>query len=290
MSFDWTKLRNPILADDVYSLKDPCLAFHAGSFYLFYSAFYDEDRSKVIGRSTRDFVTFSDPIFMWGHGDEGWCAPDLARIDETWVLTYQRWNPRGANETYKQLFFSTSTDLIQWGPHEELASEITAGERGIDPAIAKHGDKIYLMWKEWQTPQIAVGFALGPTGWTRLGQPFERWAENAQFIRIDDRWHLMVTAHPPFMQCLIPMEGTGDDEAHWTNWGTWKELDVPLQEGFNDTVRANASALGDFRDRDGYFYRVFCSSFEPLSHSNMGYTLGIARSRDLTRWEFPPGD
>jgi hypothetical protein len=239
---------------------------------------------------TRDFITFSDPLFIWGEGEKGYCSPDISKVGDTYYLTYQSWDgyPQENPKENKQLFYAMSTDLETWtAPHRPLAKNLTEGNRAIDAALACHGGKWYLAWKELQTPQLATADSIDSATWKRLGNPWGAWLENAQFIRVDSRWHMVVTGKPDCVQQLIPMAGNGDSESDWLNWGERKGLSIPQKQGFNENVVANASFLADWRRHDGHFYLIFCSRMPGAGERNLGFTLGIARSEDLEKWDCP---
>ena len=297
--FEWNSLANPILRHEQWSLKDPCMCFDGGWFYVFCSAFYDDDRSRLLGLRTRDFKDF-ERLFLWGDGREGWCSPNLTRRDETWVLTYQSWDGRAMYhpQESKALFYATSSDLQNWDTHHPLAAGLTRGVRSIDPVIAFAGDDVYLLWKYRQTPQMATAKALDSQKWTLLGEPFEYWLENGQFLQLEGRWRLWGTSdgrtepnsnsksvrHP---QYLVSMAGRGDRNADWMDWGPWLRQRFPTQAGFNEHECANAGFLADWRQRDGHYYAIFCARTDGAGEKNMGFTLGLSRSTDLANWQFP---
>jgi hypothetical protein len=291
---------NPIRRHELWSLKDPCMAWRDGWVYLFYSVFHDGNQSRLRGERTRDFLDFEE-LFDWGAGANGWCSPDLQFIDGRWYLTYQSWDGlSGSEDRNKALFYATSDDLVHWHAHRPLAVDATGANRAIDPTIAQHNGCYYLLWKEWQTPQLAVSNGIGERGWKRLGNPFNTWAENGQFLKIDGRWQVVVHARPPEehgrvpktrpRSFLLPMIGSGDREGDWMNWGPWREIVLPEQAGFNDDGRINAPFIADWRALDGHFYTIFCARRQGAAGGNMGHTLGLARSRDLATWELPPGN
>jgi len=74
---NWQELSNPVLKHDYWSYKDPCIVWKDGLFYLFFSVFSPGNRSQVMHLTSKDLVTFSDPIFLWGERDNGYCSPDI---------------------------------------------------------------------------------------------------------------------------------------------------------------------------------------------------------------------
>lgn len=299
---DWENMDNPVYFHEGWSTKDACMTYRDGTFYVFFSAFFfDEgrERSHVSAVKTKDFQTFSEPLFIWDGMDDGWigmCSPNITRVDDTYYLTYNSWGDDHPNGSPNQLFYAESKDLENWDKHKPLATNVTVDEdggprRAIDAAVTYDRGKYYLVWKAVQTPQIAWSNCMGADGWTTLGRPIGSWFENGEFLKIDGRWHMLVTANPPGTKAhlphLVPMINDGSKVAHWLGWGQMQLLDIP-QEEFNTNRRANASFLADWREHDGYFYLLYAGRTESESHLGRGDNkLGLARSKDLKNWTVP---
>jgi hypothetical protein len=295
---DWASLANPIydhlaITGEDWSTKDACMIFDGIEYYLFFSAFYFDDgreRSHVVCVKTSDFQTYSAPLFNWDGEADGWiglCSPNISVINGQYVLTFNSWDSTQAhpNGDKNQLFYVTSTDLNNWGPMTPLANNITDGVRSIDAAVTFFDGNYYLVWKENQDPMVAYGSSLGGN-WTLLGEPSGGWFENAEFIRLDNDWHLLVTGspHAPY---LMKMNGDGTQPSHWLDWGTPQLFDIPT-ESFNTNETANAAFLVDWRLYDGYYYLLYAGRTESSSHAGRGNNkLGLARSTDLINWVVP---
>ncbi len=287
--FDWSEIRNPILTHPAWSLKDPCVALdEAGVVHLFCSAFSPGNRLQLLEVTTRDLVTWSHPVLLWGEGDRGFGSPDITFLDGAWVLTYQSWDPRpGHDRTCTKLHASRSEDLVNWEPrHTELARNLNVGQRAIDPAVTRCGDRVYCIFKQWQEPLMAAAEDLwDPDGWELLGRlPFPESSENGQFLHVDGQWRLIVQT--PGAQQIGTMRGDG---SHWADWLAWdlEPIRMPTQPGFNEHQNAGALYVADWRERDGFFYGFFHAREVPHVVLNMSHRLGVARSCDLKHWEFP---
>jgi hypothetical protein len=288
---NFSALKNPVFQHQGWSIKDSCMAHKDGTFYVFFSAFYKDDgmgRCHVSGVKTKDFKTFSDPLFIWDGRDQGWqgmCSPNISQIGDTYYLTYNSWGE--SKEKPPQLFYAQSKDLENWDKHRPLAANVTKGARSIDAAIAFANNKYYLVYKEYQTPKMAVGPSLDSDAWKSLGTIPGGWFENGEFIKIDGKWNLLVTDryHLP---CLRELKGQGDIDSEWINWGSFKRFPIPL-ENFNLNERANCAFLADFRSMDGYFYLLYSGRNKGFGHEgDFDFSLAIARSKDLITWQ-PPG-
>lgn len=283
---NWNKLENPVYSHPGWSTKDACMIYHRGSFYIFFSAFFHDrgrERSHVSAVKTRDFINFSEPLFIWDGRDDGWvgmCSPSVTKVGETFYLTYNSWGDKHENGMPNQLFYAKSADLENWEKNKPLAREATRGRNGpvraIDAAIAAENGKIYLVWKERQTPQMAVGRTIdGP--WQRLGRPVDDWFENGQFIKIDGKWHLLARGEDR-TTWLAQMYGDGSSDRHWVKWGGRRYFEVPEEKGFNTEDRLNAAFIADWRVYDGNFYILYAGNTEDDSHAGRGDNkLGLAR-------------
>ncbi len=290
--FDWSALRNPIYEYDSWSVKDACIAHRDDRFTLVFSAFFavgGRERSHIVAVQSPDLRTFSEPRFLRSGQAAGWkglCSPNLTVIDDCYVLTYNSWgdHPRRPN----QLFYAISHDLMAWDFDHPLAPELTCGVRAIDATVINYGSRYYLTWKERQSPVVAWASDLdGP--WQRIGNTSGGWFENAEFLILGDRVHLLVTGrdHCPYLMCLL---GDPEDPEGWRHWSRPTPLVVP-QEDFNTHDRANAAFLVDWRHHDGYAYLLYAGTTEGHSHAGRGDNrLGLARSRDLETWSIPSGE
>jgi predicted GH43/DUF377 family glycosyl hydrolase len=215
----WDDLANPAYSHAGWSTKDASIAYRAGNFYLYFSAFYHykgRERSHVVCVKTRDFKTYSDPLFKWNGYFDGWtgmCSPNLTRKGNKYYLTYNSWGDDHKNGMKNQLFYAVSDDLENWRYHKPLAWDITVDQNGnqvraIDAAVAFFNKKVYLCWKEVQTPMMAVADQIGEKGWKRLGKVPGDWFENYQFLNMDGNWYLVGTVKGPKPR-LLRMCGKG---------------------------------------------------------------------------------
>ena len=284
---DWSSLKNPVYSRQGWLIKDSTMAYKNGLFYIFFSDFqFDRGmyRCYVSGVNTKDFKNFSEPLFIWKGeeaGYKGMCSPNLIQINDSYYLTYNSWGDDLSHPN--QLFYATSKDLEKWDKDKPLAANLTAGKRTIDAAIAFANNKYYLIYKEDQTPKIAVSVALD-SGWKSLGTVPGGWFENGEFIKIDGKWNMLVTDrwHLP---CLRAIRNDGATDDDWANPGKFMRLNIPLQT-FNLEERANCAFLADFREHDGYFYLLYSGRNKGFAHNgDKHFVLAIARSKDLKTWK-----
>ncbi len=299
---DWSKLHNPVLEYPNWSVKDYGVAYNNGACYIFYSAFYEEEgrvRSHVAAVKTSDFKTYSEPLFnLWGKED-GWtgmCSPNVSKIGGKWVMTFNSWGDIHPNGQTNQLFYRESADLETWGPIKPIAANLTTGKRAIDIAIEQANGKIYLIFKEKQTPKIAVGDSLDGD-FKFIGDGLVKFKmtdgntanahENYQFLKIDGKWHLLVTnmkgAHGPH---LYTMAGDGATDEDWLQWVDGYKCMV-ADEPFNTGSHDNSSVLLDQSAVDGYYYLLYAGSMAETKEQYAGRShnkLGLSRSTDLKTW------
>lgn len=301
----WSAIRNPVYAEPQWSTKDCCMIEKDGVFYLFFSAFYftrGQGRSHVTGVWTRDFKTFSEPMFMWDGQEDGWigmCSPDIVQLGDRYILTYNSWGDK--KDQPNQLFYAVSTDLKEWRRDISLAHDLTAGKRAIDAAIAFDGQRYVLIYKEGRSPgipRVAWSASLdgpwafvgdGHPKFTRLDKDFPaKTQENYQFLNIDGQWRMVTTDYAPHLMHIYRMDGDGRELTDWLRWTDGQPLHFP-EESFNTDHNANAGAIADWRHLDGYFYCLYAGRTEGITHARRGDNkLAIARSRDLKTWYVPP--
>ena len=295
---DWKNLRNPVLSYPNWSVKDTAMAYRNGVFYVFFSAFYEDHgqvRSHVVEVSTRDFKTYSQPIFNFDGEEDGWlgmCSPDVQRMGNRYVMTFNSWGDKPGK--WNALFYKTSNDLTHWSKTMPLAAELTAGKRVIDAAVAHTANGYYAIWKEGQhgmKPRMASAPLLdGPFHFVGSGFPALLMQdgkddglihENYEFIEIDGRRRLLATDYNPPSPRLYTLEKPAD----WLKWTQGYELKIPI-ESFNTDNVANAAALYDWRAHDGFFYLIYAGRTERSTYLHRGWNrIGLARSKDLIHWQ-----
>jgi hypothetical protein len=297
---NWESLRNPVLSYPHWSIKDVAMAYRAGTFYVFFSAFYTDHgrvRSHVVEVSTRDFRKYSDSILNFDGEEEGWigmCSPDVQRIGKGYELSFNSWGDKPGKPD--QLFYMTSNDLVHWSPRRQLGANLTSRQGVIDLSVTQNGSGYYAIWKAGRNPhgmqtRLASARSLeGPWHYVGSGYPSLKMAdgkenglihENFEFIRIDGVLHLLSSDYPQghheYLYTLL-------DPAHPLEWGKGFELKIPAQS-FNQFVPCDAAALYDWRKHDGHFYLIYAGRNEQTTYLHRGWNrLALARSKDLTHW------
>ncbi|HEY4379296.1 MAG TPA: family 43 glycosylhydrolase [Acidobacteriaceae bacterium] len=311
---DWQGLRNPVLSYPDWSIKDSAMAYRAGTFYIFFSAFYSERgqvRSHVVEVSTRDFKHYSQPIFNFDGEEDGWmgmCSPDVQRLRGKYVMTFNSWGDKPGKPN--QLFYMTSDDLLHWTPRKTLGLNLTkiGNQRVIDAALAEADGGYYLVYKE-QSPGIhsrpRIAFS------TSLDAPFRYvddgigallmkdgkdngfFHENYELLQADGQWYLLTTDYlhnqvsPDKYDVQAPYLYALEAGSHWLKWTRGYTFDLP-QEAFNQESIANAAALYDWQKYDGYYYVIYAGRNEGQLYAKRGWNqLGLARSKDLIHWSVP---
>lgn len=302
---NWKTLQNPVLSYPHWSVKDCAMAYRDGTFYVFFSAFYKDHgrvRSHVVEVSTKDFRTYSKPIFNFDGEKAGWigmCSPDVQKLGKEWELSFNSWgdDPKRPD----QLFYMTSPDLVHWSPRRPLAANLTAGDGVIDLSVTRHGSGYYAIWKAGRhsskmRTRLAEARALnGPwhyvgSGYVSLlmadGKDNGLIHENFEFIRMDGVLHLLSSDYPhghhEYLYTLL-------DPARPLEWGKGFELNIPAQQ-FNQMVPCDAAGLADWRAHDGYFYLIYAGRNDQTTYLRRGWNrIALARSKDLRHW-IPAGE
>ncbi len=297
---DWANLHNPILSYPNWSIKDTAMTYRDGVFYVFFSAFYDDHgrvRSHVVEVTTRDFKTFSDPVFDFDGEDDGWigmCSPDVQKLGNFYELSFNSWGDDPQKPD--QLFYMTSKDLIHWSARKPLGENLTAGRGVIDASVTRAGEGFYLMWKDGRTPmkmgpRLAEAKSLaGPwhyvgSGIVSLKMPNGEENglihENFEFLWIDGKLNVLsVDYSPGRFECLYTLL----DPAKPLEWGNGLKLDIPA-ESFNQMVPVDAGVIFDARAHDGYYYLLYAGRNDVTTYLHRGWNrLALARSKDLVHW------
>jgi hypothetical protein len=304
----WHKLRNPVLSYRDYSIKDASMAYRAGVFHLFFSAF-DQERSAVAHVTTRDFTEFSGFHFLVDGREAGFigmCSPEITYADGRYVLVFNSWG--GGQEIPNRLFYMESEDLERWSERRALGHELDPEGRIIDGALAPLPERWMCACKWWQKPRMATAPRLeGPWSWlqeeplsllTTEGSENGLLHENFQFLHIGGIWHLLSTDFTPHHPWLYRINGDPGDLQSWARWVGGYRLQVPPEE-FNTHSRDNAAAILDLTGEDGFYYMVYGGRNEDRADEFTGAAaysrpwargwnkLGLARSRDLVTWRVP---
>ncbi len=309
----WEKLSNPVYEKEDWSVKDASMIYveDTQEFYLFFSAFFhvgDRVNSHVVSVKTKDWIHFSDPLFLWDGeelGYHGVCSPEINYIEDRYILTYNGWGDKKGK--LNQLYYAVSTDLENWEKDIPLGREVTKGYRAIDAEVAFHKGTYYLFYKESRPfghlPRVdltRVAYANdieGPwqfaySGYVQYNTADTAHAnlihENFRTLEIDGVWHLLTSGYFPHEPYLFEIGGDADDKGWWGVWNNGIMLEIPPREGFNTAHKANAAHLKDWRHHDGYFYLLFAGNTENETFWTRGHNkLGLARSKDLINWELP---
>ena len=307
---DWENLTNPILYFQNRSLKDITVIYFQDYFYVFASVRVEPDAPKYNGTifKTKDFKIYEE-----FHSENTGGSSTIIKIENTFYMVFQKdipsWHPK-----MRRLYYSTSTDLINWSAPTVMMPYVQPYMRHIDGALAYEDGYFYLCYKGWQKLYVTRsknkeidGNWLKPfRAWP--GGPF-RWAENCQFIKIDGSWYMVATSRPPYdalfehlagfiRQILHPyvgshapyiysMDGTGADFKDWTRWINKTFIDIPGEE-WNQLMIANSGYLCDWREHDGYYYLFYAGGNDWWQFEERGHLkIGVARSKDLMTWSLP---
>lgn len=276
---------NPVYPDTGlgWGVKDACVAFKDGVYYIYASAFFEDggrERTHLIGVSTTDFKTFSQPLFCLDGqelGHIGLCSPNLAQRGGTYYMTYNSWGDQEGDPN--QLYYATSTDLVHWEFNKPLARNLTQGRRSIDAAVWFTGDGVLLAYKDDQTLRFAVADDIDADNWTLVPSKVKAWYENYCFAEEDGHLYMMATdrLHLP---AILEMRN-GD----YGDWRVVKRL-MPPAQGFNTDERANAASV-TWIPEQGRWLMIYAGRTEGVSHAGRGDNrLALAQSeRLLGPWE-----
>ena len=304
---DWPALANPILAEDDRMLKDPCVVLKDGVFYLFASVRFESDDPERYLKTpwfykSIDLMTW-EPFFDedlrtgdYEYGD----SPDVVESGGIYYMVFQREDPDRRNS--QRLYYTTSLDLEDWTPPLALAPETNPGKRQGDGALGVFAESFFLGFKQGETFLVTRSTVGSVTGdWlaplrASPGEPLG-WAENYQFLRVDDRWRMVATARAPDSPLILDnpytdshepyiytMAGDGYLVEDWVLWIDKRQLNVPTED-WNQVMHANSGYLADWREYDGHYYLFYAGSNDGESFDRRGHgKIGVVRSTGLRDW------
>ena len=291
---DWRNLYNPILQYGNWSIEDFAVEYKDGTFYVFFSAFYDDNgriRSHVVEVSTLDFKSYSSPIINFDGEEAGWngmTSPSITKIGTTYYLIFNSWRGKsGAN----RFFYKTSTDLLNWSSgYSPLAAHLNTGVKSTDAAVAYANNKIYLAYNRNQTPKMAVGSSMDAKDFIHIPNYNVTDQENFQFLYVDNKWRMVTNNISNHIPRVYTMTGSGANDSDWADWGSYYNILTTPRESFNTYLRANTAFIVDWRSFDGNFYLFYAGNTEISSYGGRGWNrMGISRNTILLNynWKVP---
>ncbi|MGH9278810.1 MAG: hypothetical protein ACRD12_12000 [Acidimicrobiales bacterium] len=291
---DWANLRNPVYSRPDAAVKDVAARVVDGRWQLLYSHVRDDPFRFRIGlTSSPDLVSWS-PVGLWDQPEVGGVAsPDITRSPGgAYIVTYNSHTRDRAGDP--KLYYRTSLDFRSWSPAHRLAPDVRPrpDDYLIDAAVAHTPAGLVLGYNrnadDFEVAWAASGSVDGP--WRRLGVADTGPLENYQFLLIDGTWHVLGTTIPVHRELLFRLNGPPGEPEGWRHWTLVRELAIPSQAWNRPPGEvANALFLCDARAFDGYWYAFYAGSTELDRFGGRGHAkVGIARSRDLVRWEVPP--
>ena len=289
----WDRLRNPIYVLPDAAAKDVAVRFVDGRWHLLFSHVREDPFRFRIGLTSSEDLLAWTPVETWDQPQVGGVAsPDITRTpDGTYAVTYNS-HTRDVDGLNK-LYARTSLDFRTWSPPRRLAFGVRPEptDRLIDAAVAHTRYGLFLGYNHqedfFEVAWSPSGSLDGP--WRRLGVANTGPFENYQFLEIDGVWHVLGTTVPIHRELLFRLGGPPDDPQSWLRWDLVRELQVPSEDWNRPPGEiANAAFLCDARLLDGHWYAFYAGSTELDRFGGRGHAkVGIARSRDLVRWEVP---
>jgi hypothetical protein len=306
----WATLRNPILSNAGYAVKDPALVAFDGGWVMLYSRVDRVGTWRIgIARSSDLRVWSGFTTMPHDPATSGEASPDVTRKpDGSYVVTYQSSrHDRGGGES--KVYARTTTDFRTFSAPIRLAANLhnRAGDRLIDAALAWSPAGLLLGYKlgtttgnqpqHFEIARSQTGTLAGP--WQLIGRPhitvYGDTVENYQFFQLDRRWMLLATSNQFDRPELFQLVGNPLQPSGWLDWSLDRELRVP-QERWNTGrgvtgatfEHANCAFLIDRQAVDGHFYLVYSDASEMSSFDMQGHAvIAIARSTDLEHWTLP---
>jgi len=305
--FDTFKTGNPVMNEDVYE-KDPGVWYDSASdtYYIYFTYRPDPSSSSdtyISMRTTTDhFQTYTSRVDLWNH----YAAPsNIIKRDSTYYMFVTSYPDSADPKGYCRIYYSTSTDLINWAT-PTLAFERSTGwnggtKRSIDPNLYKEGDTWYLFYVGKDDNKNAPGYATTsdadfPTGWVDqttsepLLTPTESWEgwiiEAITVWKVGDLYYMLYSGgNSPQQEGLAT---ASDISGPWTRYGTDGRVNHPFESwsqyclGQYDILRQGAESWRSGEHwNDGKYHVIFQGKDSPTVQS---WSLGLASSEDLINY------
>eukprot|EP00121_Abeoforma_whisleri_P008145 Awhi_evm1s7466 len=289
-TINWSE-PNPRLEYDDKSIKDATMGYDkkTETYFVAFSSFYNStsaDGTKkiichVVGVTSKDMVTFSDPLFTidgLDRGQGGMCSPNLwinekhisnniesdddeNNVDPRYILTMNSWGDL-PNKT-NSLFYMSSNNLMRWNSRSlrPLAAPITKGKRAIDAAVGwdPSAALYYLIWKERITKTDVNQMATAPSirgPWKRIGEVSFRLKdeeeeanatqENYEFFWYSPTQRWVIVSSDYGKQLPEPRSTWlyfQKEAGNWLEWENGRKIEVKQEPGFNTFHMANAGFI-----------------------------------------------
>jgi len=298
---------NPIMNEDIYE-KDAAAWYDAATdtYYIYFTYRSDPEsnvHTYISMRSTSDhFKTYSARVDLWDH----YAAPsNIIKRDSTYYMFIASYPDSADPKGYCRIYYSTSTDLVNWAA-PALAFERSTGwnggtKRAIDPNLYKEGDTWYLFYVGKDGDNNAAGYATTsdadfPTGWVDqttsepLLTPTETWEktiiEAITVWKVGDLYYMLYSGgYAPQNPGLAT---ASDISGPWTRYGTDGRVNHPSQPWFSsswgqyDVLRQGSEPWRSGEHWNDGKYHIIFQGRHTLSAQS--WSLGLASSEDLINY------
>ena len=298
---------NPVMDEDTYE-KDAAVwyDYENDTYYIYFT--YRSNPSSATNtyismRTTNDhFKTYSSRTDIWNH----YAAPsNIVKRGSTYYMFFQSYPDSADEKGYCRIFYSTSTNLINWTT-PALAFERTTGwnggtKRAIDPNLYKEGDTWYLFYVGKDGTKNAVGYATTsdtnfPTGWVDqttsepLLTPTKSW--EGSIIEAITVWKLGDTYYMLYSGGVSPQQpglATAENiSGPWTRYGSDGRVDHASETwssyswGQYDILKQGAESWRSGEHwNDNKYHIIFQGRHSSSSES---WSIGLASSENLINY------
>ncbi len=279
--------------------KDPSWVYLDGVYYLYFTTYSGSNYSLSMS-TTEDWVNFTTKKVLFYN----YCAPsNVVKVGDTYYLFFQSYSDAYDPVGYCRMYYSTSTDLLNWSSPTLCFGRSNGwnggSQRAIDANIYKEGSTYYMFYvgrngntnSHGYTNRNEVGYATTtevnfPAGWVDQ-------CVSAPLFECTEIWETTICEAPDLVKkgsvyyLLYSGGSTHQVQAYATASsisGTWTkkgQINITQKPWFSNQFGQFQTILGSeipFRDPDTY-YALF------QGNNGGNYNLGIASSIDLINWE-----
>ena len=298
MNFQWDGLYNPIFAWRC-STRDPAVIYHEGKFYIYVTIQFNQERwgapegYQIHLIETEDFRNFTNPrpITPTGYVSPG----NIIRANGRFYMSITRYPWPTA------VAMIESDDLVHWSEPRIVIPTMHGDYWGneahgpIDGYLAEWRGRYWMLFTDFQkgTRSQHLGLAVSDDlvsfenltpDKPLLDSDFyneKRGIENASLAVDGDDLYLFCSVGMPEQKIAMLKSR---DIMFWDKLDQSAEIGGLRQEW--SKFVACAQFVADWRELTGYWVMLYMGTRHPDPCDRM--MLGMARSRDLKRWEVLP--
>ena len=298
------ELKSPVIfsGNDTTAYRDPAVLYYNETFYLFFTLIETEKDGKIFSytasSASTDLKNWTRPRKITTRDQNlNFCAPgNVIRFRNEWILSLQTYprpdhfitQPVRYGNQSARIYIMRSNDLKSWGYPEILLVKgqevpVEKMERMIDPYLVEDKDEKGKIWCFYKQKGVSMSWSYDLVNWI-----FHGYTEAGENVCV-------LTENNEYTMFHSPKNGIGVLKSKdLKNWKSRGQLITLGQDKWEWAAgRITAGVVINMLDVKGIeSYLMFFHGSGPLSESEGDFdknaSIGIAWSKDLIHWEWPP--